>query len=139
MITLRPYQQEAVKAVYAYLRDRDDNPCVVMPTACHAAGHPILMFNGIVKPVEDITVGDLLMGPDSQPRRVMALCRGEDDMHRIVPARGDPFVVNGGHVLSLVCTNEGKRDFACYRRGGGGGQYHGQGLFNQVEILATSP
>jgi hypothetical protein len=48
----------------------------------------------------------------------MALCRGEDDMYRIVPARGEPFVVNAGHVLSLVCTNEGKRDFACYRRGG---------------------
>ncbi len=39
-------------------------------------------------------------------------------MYRIVPIKGEPFVVNGGHVLSLVCTNEGKRDFACYRRGG---------------------
>jgi DNA repair protein RadD len=30
---LRPYQQEAVAAVYDYLRHRDDNPCVVIPTA----------------------------------------------------------------------------------------------------------
>ena len=29
---LRPYQQEAVNAVYDYLRTRDDNPCVVLPT-----------------------------------------------------------------------------------------------------------
>ena len=32
-ITLRPYQAEAVSAVYDHLRHRDDNPCVVIPTA----------------------------------------------------------------------------------------------------------
>ncbi len=30
---LRPYQRQAVEAVYAFLRRRDDNPCVVIPTA----------------------------------------------------------------------------------------------------------
>lgn len=30
---LRPYQTEAVEAVYNHLRTRDDNPCVVLPTA----------------------------------------------------------------------------------------------------------
>ncbi|GJQ27328.1 MAG: hypothetical protein HBSAPP02_23600 [Phycisphaerae bacterium] len=30
---LRPYQREAVEAVYEHLRTRDDNPCVVIPTA----------------------------------------------------------------------------------------------------------
>ena len=30
---LRPYQREAVEAVYKFLRARDDNPCVVIPTA----------------------------------------------------------------------------------------------------------
>ncbi len=29
---LRPYQREAVEAVYRHLRERDDNPCVVCPT-----------------------------------------------------------------------------------------------------------
>ncbi len=32
-ITLRPYQEEAVAAVYDHLRTRDDHPCVVIPTA----------------------------------------------------------------------------------------------------------
>jgi DNA repair protein RadD len=31
-VKLRPYQQEAVNAVYEHLRTRDDNPCVVIPT-----------------------------------------------------------------------------------------------------------
>ena len=33
MIELRPYQHEAVAAVYDHLRRRDDHPCVVLPTA----------------------------------------------------------------------------------------------------------
>jgi DNA repair protein RadD len=30
---LRPYQQAAIDAVYEYLRNHDDNPCIVIPTA----------------------------------------------------------------------------------------------------------
>ena len=33
MMELRPYQKEAVAAVYDHLRRRDDHPCVVIPTA----------------------------------------------------------------------------------------------------------
>ena len=33
MYTLRPYQSEAVEAVYTHLREKDTNPCVVIPTA----------------------------------------------------------------------------------------------------------
>lgn len=33
MIQLRPYQQVAIDAVYRHLRERDDNPVVVIPTA----------------------------------------------------------------------------------------------------------
>ena len=33
MYDLRPYQSDAVKAVYDHLRDKDTNPCVVIPTA----------------------------------------------------------------------------------------------------------
>ncbi|HOG29680.1 MAG TPA: DEAD/DEAH box helicase family protein [Vicinamibacterales bacterium] len=32
MMQLRPYQQDAVDAVYAHLRERDDNPVVAIPT-----------------------------------------------------------------------------------------------------------
>lgn len=32
MLTLRPYQQQAVDTVYQHLRERDDNPVVVIPT-----------------------------------------------------------------------------------------------------------
>jgi len=117
MMQLRPYQQESVNAVYRHLSEHDDNPCVVLPTGCHAAGHPILMHDGTVKPVEKVCVGDALMGPDSRPRQVLALCRGHDEMFRVIPHRGESFAVNGDHILSLVCTNEGKA-FPCNKHGG---------------------
>jgi len=115
---LRPYQHEAVQAVYRYLREHDDNPCVVLPTGCHAKGHPILMHDGTVKPVQDVRVGERVMGDDSTPRTVLTLCRGRETMYRITPHRGKPFVVNASHVLSLISTPEGKR-FPSSRRGGG--------------------
>ena len=74
---------------------------VEAPTGCHAAGTQIRLFDGGVKAVEDIVVGDRLVGPDLTPRLVLALHRGRDQMARIVPRDGDPFVVNVGHVLSL--------------------------------------
>lgn len=33
MIQLRPYQRECVDAIYDHLRNHDDNPCAVVPTA----------------------------------------------------------------------------------------------------------
>ena len=85
MLVLRPYQQEAVDAVYHYLRNKNGNPCLVLPTGCHAKDHPILMFDGTLKPVQDIVEGDLIMGSDSTPRQVLSLCRGRDEMYRITP------------------------------------------------------
>jgi DNA repair protein RadD len=42
---LRPYQTEAVEAVYKHLQERDDNPCVVIPTA----GGKTIIFSTIIK------------------------------------------------------------------------------------------
>lgn len=67
---------------------------------CHGKGTKILMFDGSVKLVEDICVGDLLMGDDSTPRNVLSLAHGEDEMFRVEPKTyGEPFEVNKEHVM----------------------------------------
>jgi intein/homing endonuclease len=71
------------------------------PRGCHAKGTKILMYDGSVKNVEDIVVGDLLMGPDSKPREVLQLVRGQDEMFEITPSKSKPFIVNGEHILHL--------------------------------------
>lgn len=74
-------------------------------TGCHAKGTPILMFSGRIKPVEEIGTGDRIMGWDGTPREVLSLARGREQMARIIPTKGEPFVVNLSHILSLVQTN----------------------------------
>jgi len=64
------------------------------PTGCHQAGQGILMFDGMIKPVEEIQTGDLLMGPDSQPRKVLQLIRGFGPMVEIWPIKGESWLVN---------------------------------------------
>jgi len=63
------------------------------------------MYDGSIKKVEDIIVGDLLMGPDSNPREVLKLVRGKDDMFEITPHKSTPFIVNGEHILHLKTAN----------------------------------
>lgn len=106
---LRKRQKQFVERSLAALREYK-NSLGVSPTGCHAKGTPILMFNGEIKNVEDIEVGEQLMGPDSRPRNVLELHRGQDEMFEIRPIKGESFVVNTGHILSLVKTNERSRD-----------------------------
>lgn len=69
---------------------------------CHGRGTPILMYDGSIKMVEDVVVGDQLMGPDSKPRNVLELGRGRGEMYRVVPVKGDPYTVNSAHIITLV-------------------------------------
>ena len=80
---------------------------------CFAKGTEVLMFDGSTKAVQDVNVGDLLMGDDSKPRKVLKLSNGVDQLYRVVPVKGDPYVVNSKHILSLKNDN---RDYRCKRR-----------------------
>lgn len=106
-VSLRPYQETAIEGVRDAFRGGRRAPLLVAPTGagkCLAQGTPILFFDGRIKPVESVCVGDLLMGPDSKPRRVVSLARGSEEMFRVTPARGDPYTVNRSHVMSLRMT-----------------------------------
>jgi superfamily II DNA or RNA helicase len=100
-IRLRDYQIEAIEAVEDAWARGKNAPLVVLPTGCHRAGQLVLAFDGSLKRVEDVQVGDLLMGPDSTPRTVLALCRGIGPMIEIIPVKGTPWVVNDEHVLTV--------------------------------------
>jgi hypothetical protein len=75
---------------------------------CLGRGTPVLMFDGRVVPVETIVDGDLLMGPDSQPRRVLRTNVGYGPMFKVIPTKGEPWICNDVHVLTLAGTNRFK-------------------------------
>lgn len=71
-------------------------------TGCFGIDTEVLMFDGSMKKVQDIIVGDILMGDDNTPRNVLQLYRGEENMNRIELRDGSNFICNDSHVLSLV-------------------------------------
>ena len=114
--TLRSYQKDASDAaVMAFRAKNKKNGLLILPTGCHAKGTKIIMADGKRKPVEDIVVGDMLLGTDGY-RKVLSLHRGEGELYKITPAKGEAFVVNGGHILHLYKTNEGKPNPSCRSR-----------------------
>ena len=74
---------------------------------CFRKDTPVLMHDGTIKAVQEVAQGDLLMGPDSLPRRVLSTTQGHDEMYRVTPTKGAPYEVNADHILTLRMS--GKR------------------------------
>lgn len=66
---------------------------------CHGEGQEILMHDLSIKKVEDIRVGDLVMGADGSPRTVKALHSGVDMLYKVTPNKGQSYTVNSEHIL----------------------------------------
>jgi superfamily II DNA or RNA helicase len=98
-VILRPDQEKWLNEFLKY-----QNGCGQAYTSfgkCHSAGTKIVMYDGTTKNVEDIQVGDRLMGIDSTPRTVQDTCIGKGEMYEIAPYKSKPFKVNKDHILSL--------------------------------------
>lgn len=107
MINLRPYQTTAKQEIFTAWESNFKNALLVIPTGggkCFAADTSILMYDGSIKPVQDVIVNDQLMGIDSKPRKVLSTCKGKSDLYRITPVKGDPWVCNDVHMLTLKHT-----------------------------------
>ena len=68
---------------------------------CLGKGTKVVMYDGTLKKVEDVAAGDLLMGNDSTPRKVLSIARGREKMYWIRQNKGIDYRVNESHILSL--------------------------------------
>ena len=68
---------------------------------CLGKGTKVVMFDGSLRKVEDVREGDLLMGDDSTPRRVLSIARGREQMYWVKQNKGIDYRVNESHILSL--------------------------------------
>ena len=71
---------------------------------CHAPGTEIMMWGGGKKLVEDIQIGEQLMGDDGTPRTVQRLFHGTEMMCKVTSAKGDSYIVNECHKLALISS-----------------------------------
>jgi len=69
---------------------------------CLAKGTLVIKYNKKPCPVENIVIGDILLGDDGGPRKVLSLARGREPMVRICEkGTARSYTVNSSHILSL--------------------------------------
>lgn len=72
---------------------------------CFAKGTLVRMFNGTLKPIESIKVGDKVMNKDGNGyNSVIEIHNGIDNLYTVHQARGIDYTVNSRHILSLKQT-----------------------------------
>jgi len=75
---------------------------------CLGENTPVLMYDGRILKVQDIKNEDLLIGPDSNPRIVKGTTKGFGKLFKVIPVKGDSYVVNEEHILSLYDSHKNK-------------------------------
>lgn len=86
------------------------NTCVFAygQTGCFAQGTKIKMYDSTIKKVEDISVGDIVLGDDCTKRNVLKLFSGKQLMYRIsdescvLPS----YEVNQDHIMVIMVENK---------------------------------
>ena len=106
-VSLYPYQSELVEHVLENVYTENKGIAYLQLDTglgkCMGINTPIIMYDGTIKMIQDIIIGDTIMGDDSTPRVVLQLCRGHSKMYRISHKNnmGEPYVVNEEHKLVL--------------------------------------
>lgn len=110
---LRTNQEEVVIKCIKYI-EKFGGGLLSVPCGfgkCLAKGTKLLMFDGSIKNVEDIKIGDQLMGDNSTVRHVLNLARGNEEMAEITDLiSGESYTVNQSHILSLKYIPSNKKE-----------------------------
>ena len=75
---------------------------------CLGKGTKVIMLDGTKRKVEDVVVGDLLMGADSRHRTVLSTTSGVAQLYKVTQKNGKNYICNGLHVLSLKAEGKDK-------------------------------
>lgn len=97
---LKPYQRQWIIDALKC----GDSGLIGGPTRfgkCLGPETPVLTAGGLVKPARLVHPGDLLMGPDSKPRKVLNCVAGKETMFRVTAENGDSFDCTDDHYLVL--------------------------------------
>jgi hypothetical protein len=113
---LRDYQDNIVGIYVDYVK-KAEHGCsggiLEVPCGrgkCLGKDTQILMYDGTLKKVQDICIGDKIMGDDSNARNVLSLARGREMMYKVSSKKGDDYIVNESHILSLKTSIKMNKD-----------------------------
>ncbi len=66
---------------------------------------PVVMSDGSLKMIQDVKIGNQLMGDDSKPRTVISTSKAKEPLFRVKQKSGDDYIVNADHILSLMIVS----------------------------------
>jgi len=104
---LRPFQREVIQDIFSVDAEgipRFDVATLIIGMRCLGLGTEVLMYDGTLKKIEDIGIGELVMGPDSKSRKVLNVSRGKSELYEIQQSHAMTYIVNENHILSLKRT-----------------------------------
>jgi replicative DNA helicase len=71
------------------------------------------MANGTIKKVQDIRIGEQVMGDNSKPRQIMSISRNDSVMYKVIQTKGDDYIVDENHILSLKVVKTNGKGINC--------------------------
>lgn len=112
---LYPYQEQFARRIIRSVIENDGEEITALFSRqsgkCLAKGTKVLMYDGSLKNVEDIKIGDKVMTPDSSYATVTNLGHGFEEMYEVQPYQGkyeSTYTVNKSHILALYDTKTGQ-------------------------------
>lgn len=75
---------------------------------CFGEGTKVIMSDYSRKNIEDVRIGDFVMGIDGSPQEVIKTCSGYDQLYLVKQKRGDSYIINSKHKLYLRSNLHGK-------------------------------
>lgn len=75
---------------------------------CFGKGTKVVMADFSRKNVEDIKVGDLVLGADYTPQKVIRTCTGKSELYLIKQSSGEDYVINNKHKIYVQNTDTGE-------------------------------
>lgn len=73
---------------------------------CFVKDTPVLMYDFSIKPVQEVKIGDELMGKNGMSRVVKTLVNGFDKVYTVSQKYSDSYTVCYGHLLVLRCISK---------------------------------
>jgi DNA topoisomerase II len=68
---------------------------------CIRRNTKVLLWSSKIIRADEVQQGDLLIGDDGLPRKVLNVFAGKGEMYKIEQAHGETYYVNGDHILTL--------------------------------------
>ncbi|KAJ2037590.1 H(+)-transporting V1 sector ATPase subunit A [Coemansia sp. S3946] len=97
------------KTVISQSLSKYSNSDFIVYVGCFAKGTQVLMADGVSMSIEDVQIGEQVLGEDGLPREVVALPRGTETMYEIsetIGASGTDSVAPGGIAFTCNATHE---------------------------------